>query len=229
MAREPSSRFRLREHFRAYFIAGILVTGPIALTLYLAWSFVRTIDGAVSALLPAQYNLETYLPFYVPGIGLVVVVLGLTLIGALTAGYLGRVFLRVSERILERMPVVRGVYGATKQIFETVLSKQSTTFREVVLVEWPRRDCWTVAFVTVPPEGELKDLNPPDSIGIYVPTTPNPTSGYLIYVPRKDVRPLAMTVEEGIKLVVSGGIVAPPDRRKLAMLRPVEGAQPERR
>jgi uncharacterized membrane protein len=217
MAREPS-RFRLRERFRTYFIAGILVTGPIALTLYLAWSFVRTVDSAVSALLPAEYNPATYLPFYVPGIGLVVLVLGLTLIGALTAGYLGRVLVRISERILARMPVVRGLYSATKQIFETVLSKQSTTFREVVLVEWPRRDCWTVAFVTVPPEGELRDLNPPDSIGVYVPTTPNPTSGYLIYVPRKDVRSLAMTVEEGIKLVVSGGIVAPPDRRKVTKL-----------
>ena len=210
------ARFRLTEHLRAYFLAGILVTGPIALTLYLAWSFVRGVDSAVSAVLPAEYNPETYLPFYIPGIGLIVLLICLTLIGALTAGYLGRVLVRLSERLLARMPVVRGLYSATKQIFETVLSKQSTMFREVVLVEWPRRDMWTVAFVTVPPEGELKDMNPPESIGVYVPTTPNPTSGYLIYVPRKDVRSLAMTVEEGIKLVVSGGIVAPPDRRKLA-------------
>ena len=223
MAREPS-RFRLREHIRTYFIAGILVTGPISLTLYLAWSFVRTVDSAVSALLPAEYNPETYLPFYVPGIGLIVLVIGLTLIGALTAGYVGRLLVRVSERLLARMPVVRGLYSATKQIFETVLSKQSTMFREVVLVEWPRRDMWTVAFVTVPPEGELKDLNPPDTIGVYVPTTPNPTSGYLIYVQRTDVRPLGMTVEDGIKLVVSGGIVVPPDRRKLPA-----GAQPDRK
>jgi uncharacterized membrane protein len=215
MMRVPS-RLRLRERFRTYFIAGILVTGPIALTFYLAWWFVGLVDATVSALLPDRYNPGTYLPFHVPGIGLVVAVLGLTLIGAATAGYLGRVLVRVSERILARMPVVRGLYSATKQIFQTVLSKQSTTFREVVLVEWPRREMWTVAFVTVPPEGELKDLNPPDTIGVYVPTTPNPTSGYLVYVPRKDVRPLAMTIEEGIKLVVSGGIVAPPDRRKLA-------------
>lgn len=208
--------FRIREHFRTYFLAGILVTGPIALTLYLAWSFVRGVDSAVSAVLPAEYNPETYLPFYIPGIGLVVLVIGLTLIGALTAGYVGRVLVRLSERLLERMPVVRGLYSATKQIFETVLSKQSTMFREVVLVEWPRRDMWTVAFVTVPPEGELKELNPPESIGVYVPTTPNPTSGYLIYVPRKDVRPLGMSVEEGIKLVVSGGIVVPADKRRPA-------------
>ena len=209
-------RLRLRERFRTYFFAGILVTGPIALTLYIAWWFIGLVDGTVGTLLPGRYNPGAYLPFHVPGIGLVVAIVGLTLIGALTAGYVGRVFVRVSDRVLARMPVVRGLYSATKQIFETVLSKQSTMFREVVLVEWPRRDCWTVAFVTVPPEGELKDLNPPDSIGVYVPTTPNPTSGYLIYVRRQDVRPLAMTVEEGIKLVVSGGIVAPNDRRKLA-------------
>ena len=208
--------FKLRERFRTYFFAGILVTGPIALTLYIAWWFIGLVDATVGALLPDRYNPGTYLPFHVPGIGLVVAVVGLTLIGALTAGYLGRVFVRVSDRVLARMPVVRGLYSATKQIFETVLSKQSTMFREVVLVEWPRRDMWTVAFVTVPPEGELKELNPPDSIGVYVPTTPNPTSGYLIYVPRKDVRPLGMSVEEGIKLVVSGGIVVPADKRKPA-------------
>lgn len=208
--------FKLRERFRTYFFAGILVTGPIALTLYIAWWFIGLVDGTVSALLPGRYNPGSYLPFHVPGVGLVVAVVCLTLIGALTAGYLGRVFVRVSDRVLARMPVVRGLYSATKQIFETVLSKQSTMFREVVLVEWPRRDMWTVAFVTVAPEGELKELNPPDSIGVYVPTTPNPTSGYLIYVPRKDVRPLGMTVEEGIKLVVSGGIVTPADKRKLA-------------
>ncbi|HKX11462.1 MAG TPA: DUF502 domain-containing protein [Stellaceae bacterium] len=207
--------FKLRERFRTYFFAGILVTGPIALTLYIAWWFIGLVDATVGALLPDRYNPGTYLPFHVPGIGLVVAVVGLTLIGALTAGYLGRVFVRVSDRVLARMPVVRGIYSATKQIFETVLSKQSTMFREVVLVEWPRRDMWTVAFVTVPPEGELKELNPPDSIGVYVPTTPNPTSGYLIYVPRKDVRPIGMSVEEGIKLVVSGGIVVP-DKRKPA-------------
>jgi uncharacterized membrane protein len=228
MARTPS-RFRLREHFRTYFIAGILVTGPIALTLYLAWSFVGAVDNAVGALLPERYNPATYLPFHVPGVGLVVAVIGLTMIGALTAGYLGRVFVRVSERILARMPIVRGLYSATKQIFETVLSKQSTTFREVVLVEYPRREMWTVAFVTVPPEGEIKDLAPPDCLGIYVPTTPNPTSGFLLYVPRKDIIPLAMTVEEGIKLVVSGGIVAPPDRRKLSSETRKGLAQPDRK
>lgn len=222
-----SRRLRyLRDHLRGYFLAGVLVTGPIALTLYLAWLFIHGIDAAVNALIPERYNPETYLPFNIPGLGLIAAIVGLTLIGAVTAGYVGRIFVRLSERILARMPVISGVYGAVKQIFQTILSKQSTTFREVVLVEWPRRDMWTVAFVTARPEGEVRDLVESDSVGLYVPTTPNPTSGYLVYVPQKDVIPLAMTVEEGIKLVISGGIVTPPDRRpEHRKLR----AQPERR
>jgi uncharacterized membrane protein len=209
-------RLRLRDRLRTSFLAGVLVTGPVALTIYLAWIFVHGVDSLVGALVPDRYNPAHYLPVYIPGLGLVVAIIALTLIGALTTNVLGRFFVRIGERILHRMPFIRGLYSATKQIFETVLAKQSTTFREVVLVEYPRRDLWTVAFVTTRPEGEVKDLTPPESIGIYVPTTPNPTSGFLLYVPRKDVIPLAMTVEEGIKLVISGGIVTPPDRRLAA-------------
>lgn len=208
--------FHLRDHLRGYFFAGVLIVGPLALTLYLAWSFIHAVDVAVGALIPDRYNPNSYLPFAIPGLGLVVAVVGLTLIGALTAGYLGRIFVRLSERILARMPVIRSIYGAVKQIFETVLSKQSTTFREVVLVQWPRPGAWTVAFVTAQPEGEIKDLIDAGSVGIYVPTTPNPTSGYLAYVRRAEVIPLAMSVEEGIKLVISGGILTPQDRRETA-------------
>src|SRR5579862_1280353 len=135
-------RLLFMEHLRAYFIAGILVTGPIALTLYLIWAFVDFIDRSVGHILPDEYNPQTYLPFHVPGLGLILAVIGLTLIGAATAGVLGRVLLRMSERILARMPVVRGIYGAVKQIFETVLAKQSNSFREVVLLEWPRQGMW---------------------------------------------------------------------------------------
>ena len=173
----PRRRFRLnvREHLRAYFIAGILVTGPTALTLYLIWLFVTFIDHSVGALLPAQYNPQTYL--HVPGIGLIIVVVGLTLIGAVTAGVLGRIFLRLNERILARMPVVRGIYAAVKQIFETVLAKQSNSFREVVLIQWPREGMWTLAFVTAAVEGEIKTHTGDDMITVYVPTTPNPPTG----------------------------------------------------
>jgi uncharacterized membrane protein len=209
-------RMTVAERLRAYLIAGLLVTGPIALTFYLAWLFVSMVDGWVSTLLPARYLPQTYLPVPIPGFGLVVGVVILILIGALTAGYLGRLLLRLSDRLMTRMPFIRGIYGATKQIFETVLAKQSNTFREVVLVEFPRKDMWTIAFITGKTEGEIADVAGDDPVSVYVPTTPNPTSGYLVFVPRRDVVLLSMTVEEGIKFVISGGIVAPPDRRKAA-------------
>ena len=202
-----------RERLRTYLITGLLITGPIGLTLYLVLLIINAIDSGVAALFPAAYNPNHYLPFHIPGLGLVVALVGLTLIGALTAGYLGRMFLRLSERVLGRMPVIRGIYGAMKQIFETVLAKQSQTFREVVLVEFPRREMWTLGFVTGRIEGEIADFSREETVGVLIPTTPNPTSGYLVFVPRREVVPLSMTVEEGIKLVISGGIVVPPDRR----------------
>jgi uncharacterized membrane protein len=213
MSPPKRTRLRLGEHLRAYFLAGVLVTGPVALTLYLAWLFVDFIDRVVSGLIPDRYNPLTYLPVHIPGLGLVVVVVGLTLIGAMTAGYVGRRLLRVGDTILARMPLIRGLYGAMKQIFETVLSKKSNTFREVVMLEWPRRDLWTIGFITGTSEGEIGDVVGDEAVNVYVPTTPNPTSGYLVHLRRRDVVLLSMTVEEGIKFVISGGIVAPPPRR----------------
>nr|WP_084164932.1 DUF502 domain-containing protein [Skermanella stibiiresistens] len=198
---------------RAYFLAGILVTAPVAITLYLAWAVINLIDTAVSQLIPATYNPENYLPFSVPGLGVVIVLVALTLTGALTAGVIGRLVVRAGESVLARMPVVRGVYAATKQIMETVLANQSAAFREVVLLEYPRRGIWTIGFISGTTQGEVRDLTGEEVVNVFVPTTPNPTSGFLLFVPRTDLRVLEMTVEEGIKMVVSGGIVAPPDRR----------------
>lgn len=211
-------RPNIREHLRGYFIAGILVTGPTALTLYLIWVFVTFVDRSVGALLPREFNPQTYL--HVPGIGLVIVVVGLTLVGAVTAGVLGRLLMRLNERILARMPVVRGIYAAVKQIFETVLAKQSNSFREVVLVEWPREGMWTIAFVTAAVEGEIKARTGNDVIAVYVPTTPNPTSGYLMFVPRRNTVTLDMTVEDAIKYVISTGIVAPSEHLPKKMPEP---------
>ena len=112
------------------------------------------------------------------------------------------------------MPVVRSIYAAVKQIFETVLAKQSNSFREVVLIEWPRQGMWTIAFVTAAVEGEIKDKTGDDIIAVYVPTTPNPTSGYMMFVSRKDVRPLDMAVDDAIKYVISTGIVTPTETPK---------------
>ncbi|MEE8272124.1 MAG: DUF502 domain-containing protein [Alphaproteobacteria bacterium] len=209
-----TGRLRVGARLRAYFLAGVLVTAPISITLYLAYLFISVIDDWVTALLPPRFNPETYLPFSVPGIGLLVMLVALTVIGALTAGFLGRLFLRVSERILARIPAVRSIYSAVKQILETVLAQQSSAFREVVLIEYPRRGIWVIGFITGATEGEVQNLTEDTLINIFVPTTPNPTSGFLLFLPKRDVVTLDMTVEEGIKMVVSAGIVTPPDRRE---------------
>ena len=206
----PTGLSRLNGRLRAYFIAGILVVGPIAFTLWITWTFVDFIDRAVAKLLPDPLDLI----FQFPGLGLIVAVVVLTLLGWLTAGYAGRGLLRLSDMIMTHMPVVSGIYVALKQLFETVLANRSNSFREVVMVEWPSPGMWTVAFVTSRAEGEMADEAGEDLIGVYVPTTPNPTSGYLIYLPRAKVKSLDMSVEEGLKLVVSIGIVVPPRYRE---------------
>lgn len=202
-------RIGVGARLRGYFFAGILVIAPISITVYIAWLFISLIDKQVFSVLPPVYNPETYLPFSIPGIGLILMVLGLTLVGALTAGYLGRVFLRFSERVLNRMPVVRSLYGAVKQIVETVVSNKSSAFREVALVEYPRKGAWTLCFLTGKTIDQIGDAAGPRLVNIFVPTTPNPTSGFLLFVPETDLRRVDMTVEEGIKLVISTGIVTP--------------------
>lgn len=208
---EKSRGFGAR--IRAYLLAGILVTAPLGITAFIAWQIITFIDEQVTPLVPEKYNPETYLPFSVPGLGLVILIIALTLIGALTAGLLGRWLLHTGERILDRMPIIRSVYSATKQIFETVLAQQSNAFREAVLVEYPRRGIWAIAFITGSTEGEVQNLTEEETVNIFLPTTPNPTSGFLLFVPREEVVRLDMSVEEAIKMVISGGIVTPPDRR----------------
>jgi len=204
---------RFGSHIRGYFLAGVLVTAPIGITFYISWLLIRWVDSKVTPLLPAHYNPETYLHFAVPGLGLVIVFVVLTFIGWATAGLIGRLWTGLSERILARMPVIRSVYGAVKQIIETILKQQSNAFREVVLFEYPRRGSWAIGFITGQTQGEVQNLTQDDVVNVFLPTTPNPTSGYLLFLPRKELVILNMSVEEGIKMVVSGGIVTPPDRR----------------
>jgi uncharacterized membrane protein len=199
---------------RNYFLAGVLVSAPIAITVWIATEFVSFVDSAVTPYIPARWNPETYLPFSLPGLGVVVVVFGLVMIGFLTAGFLGRTLVASGERILARMPVIRSLYSAVKQILETVFKEQSQAFREVILLEYPRKNCWALGFITGPAEGGIQEFTPDDTVNIFLPTTPNPTSGFLLFLPRRETQPLTMTVEEGIKMVVSGGIVTPPDHEQ---------------
>jgi len=198
---------------RNYFLAGILVTAPITITLYAAWLFVSFVDDLVTSLIPARYSPSTYLPFDIPGLGLVILVMTMILVGWLAAGFLGRMFLRTGEKLVDRMPVIRSIYGAIKQIFETVIKGQSSAFREAVLVEYPRRGVWAIAFLTGRTQGEVQNMTEEEVINVFLPTTPNPTSGFLLFVPKKDLAPLSMSVEEAIKMVISGGIVTPDDHR----------------
>lgn len=203
---------------RGWFLTGLLVTAPVMLTIYITFLFVNIIDSNVNALIPAPLRemIEIKAPFIgsLPGLGLVAGLIVITLIGAIAAGFFGRWLIRVGEGILNRMPVVRTIYGASKQILETVLTTQSNAFREVVLVEYPRTGLWVVGFVTSPTQGEIKTKLSDETVNVFVPTTPNPTSGFLLFCPVKDLVYLDMGVEDAVKLVVSGGIVTP-DTAKL--------------
>ncbi len=196
---------------RNYFLAGILVTAPISITFWLVWKFISFVDARVVPLVPPRWNPETYLPFDVPGLGLVISVIGLTFIGFLTAGFTGRMVMRGGERLLAQVPVVRSIYGALKQIFETVLAQQSNAFRQVVLIEYPRKEVWAIGFMTGATKGAVQATTGQEVVNVFLPTTPNPTSGFLLFEPTEKAQLLEMTVEEGLKMVVSGGIVTPPD------------------
>ena len=204
---------------RNYFLTGLIVTAPLAITAYLAWSFVGWVDGWVKPYIPARYNPDNYLPFAVPGFGLIVALFLITIIGFLTANFIGRAIVGYGEFLLERMPLVRGIYKALKQIFETVLSNKSEMFNRVGLVEYPRKGVWSLVFL-----GENKReteinavLDKPDDalINVFMPCTPNPTTGFLMYVYRSEIVMLDMTIEDGAKLIVSAGLVAPEYKRKL--------------
>ncbi len=206
---EEKPKRKFWQRLRNYFITGIIVTAPIVLTVYLVTLVVSLIDEKVLPLLGERYNPENYLPFAVPGIGVLIFVIAITIIGWLTTGLVGRTVVRFGENLLDRMPVVRSVYSALKQIFETVFSQSSRAFRDVVLIPYPRDGCWAIGFATGTTKGEVQDAIQDEVVNVFLPTTPNPTSGYLLFLPKKDVIFLSMTVEQGIKLVISGGVVTP--------------------
>jgi len=206
---------------RTYFLAGILVTAPIGITIYLTWVFLRFINGRVTALIPEQYNPFTYLSVSGPVVelvnallSLVIVIVAFVLIGWFARNFLGRMIVQISEYFVHRMPVINTIYKAIKQVFETIMTSQSQAFREVVMLEYPRKGVWSLGFVTGTSEGEVQRTTDEETMSVFVPTTPNPTSGYLLFVPKKELFFMDMTVEEAAKLIVSAGIIVPPDRHE---------------
>ena len=203
---EAALHIGMGARLRAYFFAGILVTAPVSITFYIAWQFIKFMDDQVSPLIPPALNPQNW---GIPGFGLVLVAVSLTLIGALTAGFAGRLLVKLYDAVLERTPVLRGIYSAVKQIFETMLAQKANAFREVVLIEYPRKGIWTMGFITGTASGEVGDSFDEEMVNVFVPTTPNPTSGFFLMMPRAEAIELDMTVDEALKYIVSMGVVAP--------------------
>lgn len=205
---------------RGYFLAGIVVTAPISITIYLTYVFFTFVDSRVANIVPQAWY-DTYLGgVAIPGLGIVIALTFFMVVGWFATNFLGRFFIRMYEYVLDRMPIIRNLYSAIKQIFETIMASQSNAFREVVMLEYPRKGVWSMGFVTGKTEGQAQRLTDIETINVFVPTTPNPTSGFLLFVPKNEVHFLDMTVEEGVKMVVSAGIITPPDKGKANDVKP---------
>ncbi len=195
------TNFLLR--LRGYFLAGLLFSLPLIITFYVVLWIIQTIDGWIQHMIPPEYLAP------VPGLGMFIAGIVFVLIGMMAKGFLGLLILRWSERLLSKMPIVRTIYGTTKQISEAVLQNHSQSFREVGMIEYPRSGLWALCFITGDTVGEISKKTSQAMVNVFVPTTPNPTSGFLLFVPRNQIIPMSMTVEEGIKMVVSAGMIVP--------------------
>jgi len=209
LEREREVFMKFGSKLKAYLFTGILVTAPVAITFYLAYKFILWVDVFVNRMLPPQYRLDNYLPMTIPGLGLVVLIAFLILVGMFAAGFLGRFFIRLGEWFVAKMPLVSSIYSLLKQIFETVFSSKTQAFKKVVMLEYPRKGIWILGLVSADLQGEIEQKLPEPMVNVFIPTTPNPTSGFLIFVPKKDVIEMNMSVEEAIKFIVSGGLVEP--------------------
>ncbi len=197
---------------RTYFLTGLVLVAPLALTIYFVRSMIGWVDGWIKPYLPSTVNPDTYLPFAIPGIGLIIALFLITMIGFLTANFVGRKIVQYGERLLARMPVVRSIYSSLKQIFQTVFSEKSQSFKSVAIIEYPRKGVWALAFVAGDTQGEVKEKLLPEAgetVAVFMATTPNPTGGFVMFFPRKDLKILKMSVEDCLKLVISTGLVWP--------------------
>lgn len=201
---------------KKYIITGLLVWLPLAITIWVLLWVLGLITGVFEALLSA---LQAVLPLslhdsleglrHVPGLGVVILVGALLLTGVFVANMFGQWWLRQWDRLLSNIPIVKSIYSSVKQVSDTLFSSSGNAFREAVLVQYPREGSWTIAFVTGRPGGEVAEALPGEHVSLYVPTTPNPTSGFFLMMPRESVRPLAMSVDEALKYIISMGVVAP--------------------
>jgi uncharacterized membrane protein len=208
----PPEEFHLGARLRNYFLTGLVVVGPVTITLYIAWYLINIVDAWVKPYIPRLYNPDTYLPFPIPGVGLVFGIIGLMLIGALAANLLGRSLIGAGELMLNRTPILRNVYRGVKQIFESVVtaSNPHRGYQKVALMEFPSKGIWSLVFVTGEAAREIAGaLNDEDLVSVFMPTGMLPPSGFVCFVPRRNVQPIAMSVEDAAKIIISAGMVNP--------------------
>jgi uncharacterized membrane protein len=215
---ETPEEIHLGARLRNYFVTGLVVVGPVGITLYIAWNFITLVDAWVKPYVPRIYNPDSYLPFPIPGVGLLFAVVLLTAIGALAGRLLGRSLISAGELMLGRMPIVRNVYRGLKQIFESVVTASSPnqSFQKVAMMEFPSKGIWSIVFVTGDAAREIaKEIPGEDLISVFMPTGMLPPSGFVCFVPRKDVMPIRMSVEDAAKIIISAGMVNPETQARL--------------
>lgn len=209
----------LLRFIRNRFFTGLIIALPVAATIWVISLFVGFVDGSVWNLLPSSWNPEkrfiASIGYNIPGIGLILAVIGLTILGIIASNFIGGRVLQFGEKLLYRVPLVSNVYNGLKQIVGTVAQSDERNFKEVILVEYPRPGLWAIGFVTADLKGAPKEFLKDDYVSIFVPTTPNPTSGFLLFSKRSDLKVLNMTPEEGAKMIISGGIVSNDEAKAL--------------
>jgi len=193
---------------RKYFITGLLILVPLAITVWVLNLIIGTMDQSL-LLLPESWRPEALVGFHIPGLGTILTLLIIFITGLATRNFIGRQVVSLWEGLLTRIPVVKSIYSSVKQVSDTLFSSSGNAFRKAVLVQYPRQGSWTIAFLTGIPGGEVKNHLQGDYVSLYVPTTPNPTSGFFLMVPRADTIELDMSVDEALKYIVSMGVVSP--------------------
>ncbi|OIN85322.1 MAG: hypothetical protein AUJ12_09765 [Alphaproteobacteria bacterium CG1_02_46_17] len=201
----PKKESRVFAALRNYFLTGMVVTAPVGLSLYLVWSVLAWIDEKVGGILPVRFTDDKD----IPGLGVIVAVGFFIVVGMFTSNFIGRILLKFSHYVMERLPVVKTVYGALKQVIDMVMGQQAQAFRDVVMIEYPRKGVYMMGFLTGRTEGEVQELTDKEMVNIFIPTTPNPTSGFLVFVPADEVIDLNMSVDDGLKMIISGGMITP--------------------
>lgn len=202
-------------NFKKHLVTGLLIWVPVTITFLVLRLLVNVIDSSL-LLIPGRYRPETLLGFNIPGLGILLTGGVLALTGVTFANLFGRKAVAVAEKQVGRIPVVGAIYRGSKQLAETLLAPNSKSFRKVVLVRWPHRDSWALAFMTGSSLGEVQEKTHEDVVCVFVPTTPNPTSGFILMIPANDYIPLEMTVDEAFRMVVSLGVVVPQWPRVMA-------------